>query len=320
VVLLNFLTLFQTFAEPSAPDAIVIPSKKRKKARKGDVLELLRADPMELAQHLSLFESDLYRKIRAQECFLWTMTKEGDTVKNMRAFSATHDRLADWVKCSILEVDTLSKRANIVALWIRVAEVIFALSHGSFLILINRIPQKCRSLNNFSSMSSIVAALQSVLISRLHFTWLNSNKEMALEPLRKVIHPASNYAYYRRILDAVEGPCVPFVGPFMKNMIYAQEQHEDNVIVQSATKPDQQFTLIHFVKRQKWYDITVQMLRFQTKPYSIPEMSEMTNFITGQMERAATKGDRWYWQRSDELQQAELLHADIRRGLEAAGF
>jgi son of sevenless len=117
------LTFFQTFAEPSAPDAIVIPSKKRKKARKGDVLELLRADPMELAQHLSLFESDLYRKIRAQECFLWTMIKEGDTVKNMRAFSATHDRLADWVKCSILEVDTLSKRANIVDLWIRVAEV-----------------------------------------------------------------------------------------------------------------------------------------------------------------------------------------------------
>jgi len=31
-------------------------------------------------------------------------------------------------------------------------------------------------------------------------------------------------------------------------------------------------------------------------------------------------GERWYWQRSDELQQAELVHADIRRGLEAAGF
>jgi son of sevenless-like protein len=46
----------------------------------------------------------------------------------------------------------------------------------------------------------------------------------------------------------------------------------------------------------------------------------MTNFIMGQMERAASKGDRWYWQRSDELQQAERVHADIRRGLEAAGF
>jgi son of sevenless len=314
------LTSFQTFAEPSAPNAIAVPSKKKKKARKGDVLELVRADPLELAQHLSLFESGLYRKIRAQECFLWTTTKEGDTVKNIRAFCATHDKLADWVRCSILEVDILGKRANIVDFWIRVAEVRWMNDYTTRLVLISPIPQKCRTLNNFSSMSSIVAALQSVLISRLHFTWLNSSRETYLKPLRKVIHPASNYAYYRSILDAVEGPCVPFVGPFMKNMTYAQEQHEDNVIVQSAARPDQQFTLVHFVKRQKWYDITVQMLRFQTRSYPIPEIPEVTNFITGQMERAATKGERWYWQRSDELQQAELLHADIKRGLEDAGF
>ncbi|KAI9444951.1 ras GEF [Lactarius indigo] len=290
-----------TFAEPVAPETITMPLKKWKKVRKGDTQELVRMDPMELAQHLSLFESTLYRNIRAQECFLWSKTKEGDTIKNIQAFCATHDRLADWVKCSILEVDALGKRANVVDFWIRVAE-------------------KCRFLNNFSSMSSIVAALSSVLISRLHFTWLNSSRESSLEPLRKVIHPASNYGYYRGILEAIEGPCVPFVGPFLKNIVYAQEQHADNVVVQSGTRPDRQFTLIHFVKRQKWYEITLQMLRFQAKPYLIPEIPEMTNFITSQMTRAVDKGERWYWQRSDELQRAELVHADIKKGLEAAGF
>jgi len=195
----------------------------------------------------------------------------------------------------------LGKRANVVDFWIRVAE-------------------KCRSLNNFSSMSSIVAALSSVVISRLHFTWVNSSREHTLDPLRKIIHPASNYAYYRSILDSIEGSCIPFVGPFLKSIVYAQEQHADSVFVQSATNPEKQFTLIHFVKRQKWYDITSQMLRFQKKPYLIPEIPEMTSFIIGQMEKAAGMGDRWYWQQSDELQHAELLHADIRRGLEAAGF
>ena len=169
-------------------------------------------------------------------------------------------------------------------------------------------------------MSSIVAALSSVLISRLHFTWVSSSRESALEPLRKIIHPASNYHHYRSILEAVDGPCVPFIGPFLKCIIYAQEQHADNVFVQSATDPERHFTLVHFVKRQKWYDITLQMLRFQAKPYHIAEIPEMTSFITGQMEKATTMGERWYWQRSDELQQAELVHADIRRGLEAAGF
>lgn len=290
-----------TFADPSVPGAIVLPTKKWKKMRKGDVLELVRMDPLEVAQHLSLLESDLYRKIRPQECFLWSKIKEGDVVKNIQSFVAIHDRLADWVKCSILEVPVLGKRANVVDFWIRVAE-------------------KCRSLNNFSSMSSIVAALSSVLVSRLHFTWVNASREHAVDPLRKIIHPASNYGYYRSILEAVEGPCVPFVGPFLKNIIYAQEQHADNVFVQSTTNPDRHFTLVHFVKRQKWYDITLQMLRFQAKPYLISEIPEMTSFITSQIERAAAMGERWYWQRSDELQHAELVHADIRRGLEAAGF
>ncbi len=91
--------------------------------RKGEGLELVRMDPLEMAQHLSLRESDLYREIRPQECFLWPTVKEGDDVKNLHSFCATHDKLADWVKCSILEVSALGKRANVVDFWIRVAEV-----------------------------------------------------------------------------------------------------------------------------------------------------------------------------------------------------
>jgi son of sevenless-like protein len=121
-----FLISFQTFAEPSAPEAVLMSSKKWKKVRKGDGLELIRMDPLEVAQHLSLFESELYRKVSPHECFLWSKVKEGDSVKNILAFCATHDRLADWVKYSILEASVLGKRANVVDFWIRVAEVRWA--------------------------------------------------------------------------------------------------------------------------------------------------------------------------------------------------
>lgn len=43
-------------------------------------------------------------------------------------------------------------------------------------------------------MSSIVAMLLSVLISCLHFTWVNSSGH-SLEPLEKIIYLASNYGY-----------------------------------------------------------------------------------------------------------------------------
>ena len=109
---------FQTFADPSVPGAIVLPTEKWKKMRKGEVLELVHMDPLEVAQHLSLLESDLYRKIHLQECFLWSKIKKGEVVKNIHSFCATHNRLADWVKCSILKAAALGKRANLIDAYI----------------------------------------------------------------------------------------------------------------------------------------------------------------------------------------------------------
>jgi son of sevenless-like protein len=43
-------------------------------------------------------------------------------------------------------------------------------------------------------------------------------------------------------------------------------------------------------------------------------------FIEQQLTNASMKDINSFWMRSQELQQAELAHADIRKGLEAAGF
>jgi son of sevenless-like protein len=43
-------------------------------------------------------------------------------------------------------------------------------------------------------------------------------------------------------------------------------------------------------------------------------------FIEQQLSNAASKDGNVFWNRSVELQQAELAHADIRKGLEQAGF
>jgi son of sevenless-like protein len=43
-------------------------------------------------------------------------------------------------------------------------------------------------------------------------------------------------------------------------------------------------------------------------------------YIDGQLAAANAKELPAFWTRSQELQQAELAHADIRKGLEAAGF
>jgi son of sevenless len=80
-------------------------------------------DPMTIAQHLTLLESRLYVQIRHQECLNWAKTQTGPTVANLTRFCATHEKLASWVKLSVLNNDALGKRADTVDFWIKVAEV-----------------------------------------------------------------------------------------------------------------------------------------------------------------------------------------------------
>ncbi|KAA1471413.1 ras GEF [Dentipellis sp. KUC8613] len=271
--------------------------KKKTKVRKYDNYDLLRLDSSDLAYHLSLYEFRLYAKIKLPECFKYIRKHSGPEVRNLEAFCKTHEKLANWVKLSILENDGLNKRANIVDFWIRVAE-------------------KCKALHNYSSMSAIVAGLSSVAVSRLHFTWLHSGREARLEPLVKYNAPAGNYSFLRAELEAVDGPCVPFLGMYLKSMVYISDQHSDSITV----TPSGSTTFINFVKRQKWYEVVTAMLRFQAKPYNIQENPETTTFMRVQMAHAANTEDQWFWTRSEEVQLDELVHADIRKGLEAAGF
>lgn len=97
------------------------PHKRRR--TKDSKHELLRMDPTILAENLCLYESALYSKFRPQECLEWINARAGDSVVNLLAFCNTHDRLATWVKHSILWTSSLARRADIVDFWIKVAEV-----------------------------------------------------------------------------------------------------------------------------------------------------------------------------------------------------
>jgi hypothetical protein len=97
------------------------PKKARKsKAHKN---ELSKMDPVDMMEQLTLLEFGLYVKITPQECLAYAKTQSGTTVANLVDFCGTHDKLASWVKNSVLENDALLKRADTVDFWIKVADV-----------------------------------------------------------------------------------------------------------------------------------------------------------------------------------------------------
>ena len=242
-------------------------------------------------------------------------------------------------------------------------------------------------------MSAIIAALSSAVISRLHLTWAHVGRTHQFETLAKLNDPSGNFTSYRTVLQAVDGPCVPFIGMFLTDLVHIHDKMKDKVsfplsrthrpgwptspapaqfefdrscqvynpplsgkAFSFTTSPSNMVLpsprsiascpastsnhpnihgacptplasgppLINFIKRQKWAEVVRSIVRFQSKPLSttIVEDPTVMTFITEQLALASEKlrDPQAFWARSQELQQHELSHADIRKGLEAAGF
>jgi len=268
---------------------------------------------------LALFEYRLYIKVRPKDCIIWSKTQAGEAVASLIEFCATHDRIAGWVKSSILQNEGLGKRADTIDFWIRVAE-------------------KCRSLNNFASMTAIVAALTSAMITRLHLTWAHVGRGAQLQPLARLNEPTANFSTYRALHQATNAPCVPFIAVFLTDIVHIQDQMRDvvsfplatastpltatlaNTPIAPAMTPEHTQDLINFVKRLKWFDAVNTIVRFQKKAYEFGENTTIINYITDQLSLSAARDETILWSRSADIQQNEMAHADIRKGLEAAGF
>jgi son of sevenless-like protein len=95
---------------------------------------------------------------------------------------------------------------------------------------------------------------------------------------------------------------------YMTDLVHIQDQFSD------------ENGRICFFQRQRWYETITAMLRYQSKPYDIAENNSTLKFIEEHLREHSTKDQNWFWSKSQEVEETELAHADIRRGLEAAGF
>jgi len=158
-------------------------------------------------------------------------------------------------------------------------------------------------------MSAIVNALSSTVIIRLHLTWAHVGRKNMLETLLKYNEPSGGFSSYRQLQLQADGPCVPFIGMYLTELVHIKDQYSDEEGRVSVNQ------------RQRWYEVISILLRSQSKPYTTMENDTM-KFIQNNL-RVLTVTKDWqsrFWSKSQEVQQSELAHADIRRGLERAGF
>lgn len=156
-------------------------------------------------------------------------------------------------------------------------------------------------------MAAIVTALSSTVLTQLHTTWAHVNRKSTFETLLRYNEPTGGFAGYRSLLQQVEGSCVPFITMYLTDIMHASQL------------PREENDIIFFFQRARWHEVITQMLKFQSQPYKIAPSETTTQFIDVHL-REVLWDDNWFWQRSQELQQEEAAHADIRKGFEAAGF
>jgi son of sevenless-like protein len=200
-------------------------------------------------------------------------------------------------------------------------------------------------MNNFFSMSAITTGLSSGDIQRLHLTWAHVNRSKStLESLQRYMDPTGGFSNMRALINSAEGPGVPFVVMLFTDLLHVAELKDSMLFrpfsststgsasVSSSSLPStspisnsssphhHQEVMINFQKRQRWYDIIVFMLKFQSRPYEFSEKKDTRLFIHNMFKQAAMYDKEWAYTRSKEVVHSEMAHADIRRGLEEAGF
>ncbi|KAG6336873.1 hypothetical protein ID866_2231 [Astraeus odoratus] len=260
-------------------------------------LELLDIDPLELARQLTITESQLYQKIRPSECMQrskqsqQTKTDPRDGVAN---FIRRSNRIAQWVTYSVLCKDDPRRRAAVMKQFIVVAD-------------------RCRTIQNFSTMGAIVSGLNSAPIHRLKRSWeLVSSRYMSqLETCEAIINSYRNYNNFRSTLATVSPPCVPFVGVFLTALTHIQDGSKDYL-------PG---NLINFRKRQKTSEVIQDLQRWQTQPHNFHPLPSVLVHIDESLRQFGDQDvSDVFWQLSMEREPREREDEKLARILHESGF
>ncbi|TIC09657.1 ras GEF [Wallemia mellicola] len=258
------------------PPQPILPKNSKK-------LKLLDIDPLEMARQLTIIESYTFNRIKPDECLNknWSGPEHLKTHKahNIRTMIQLSNRLAAWVTHSILGMkDDVKKRASMIKWFIYVAE-------------------RCRSLNNFSTMAGIIAGINSPPIRRLKRTWDQvSQKALNIhQSLDTTIDSTKNFANYKQLLRNINPPCVPFLGVYLTYLTFITDGNPD--FLKDAERGGQQLTsppgggsgslpLVNFAKRQMAADLISEIQQYQATPYNFTPIPQISKFVTQQLEES----------------------------------
>ncbi|KZF26526.1 ras GEF [Xylona heveae TC161] len=260
-------------------------------------LKFLDIDVTEFARQLTIIESRLYGKIKPTECLnkIWQkkIPTEGSVpAANVRALILHSNQLTNWVAEMILTQQDIKKRVVVIKHFVSVAD-------------------KCRQLNNFSTLTSIISALGTAPIHRLARTWAQvpARTQTVLEQMRRLMGSTKNFGEYRETLHLANPPCIPFFGVYLTDLVFIEDG------IPSTVKKT---NLINFAKRAKTAEVIRDIQQYQNVPYSLQAVPELQEYILSNMQAAGDVHEMY--EKSLAVEPREREDEKIARLLSESGF
>ncbi|KAJ6584771.1 ras guanine nucleotide exchange factor domain-containing protein [Mycena capillaripes] len=284
----------------TAPQGVPPPPLVPKSSKK---LKLLDIEPLELARQLTIMESQLYQRIRPMECLQRAREQRTENIDNITVVIQTSNKIALWVAESILSKEDSRRRAGAVKHLISVAD-------------------RCRALNNFSTMAAITAGLNTPPIRRLKRTWEQVNQRYMAQfgACEMTIDSNKNFTKYRSMMTSVIPPCVPFIGVFLSTLQFIQDGNPDNLPAPGA-KEGAGSTLVNFRKRQKASEVINDIKRWQG-PFNFHVIPSIQAYIEESLNSVSDtkESSERFWTISLEREPREREDEKMARLLQESGF
>ncbi|KAL8677616.1 MAG: hypothetical protein Q9186_005975 [Xanthomendoza sp. 1 TL-2023] len=284
----NTKVMVPTFSTPVPPP--IMPKNMKK-------LKFLDIDATEFARQLTIIESRLYGKIKPTECLNKTWQKkvspeEPEPAANVKALILHSNQLTNWVAEMILTQSDVKKRVIVIKHFVAVAD-------------------KCRTMNNFSTLTSIISALGTAPVHRLQRTWsqVNARTMSVLEQMRRLMGSTKNFGEYRETLHLANPPCIPFFGVYLTDLTFIEDG------ISSVIKKT---NLINFAKRAKTAEVIRDIQQYQNVPYPLKPVTDLQDYILSNMQAAGDVHEMY--EKSLAVEPREREDEKITRLLSESGF
>ncbi|KAJ3191618.1 hypothetical protein HK101_007556 [Irineochytrium annulatum] len=203
-----------------------------------------------VVQQLNLVEGDIFGAIGPRDLLhsLWSRVNRGQHAPTVAASIRHFNYVSSWVVTTVLSSPSPAIRASLLLKFMRIAHSL-------------------RLANNFNTLMAVLAGLSSTPLQRLRATHRlipdidpsAPGIQRAHRVLERLMSSERSFAGYRQALRRAEMPCIPYLGVFLRDLLYIDEANKDR-------RADGCVNLAKFLLMG---DVIVMMKSFQLARHSV---------------------------------------------------